>query len=105
MNRKLWNHEINTIPGVLSPYQCADACLRDARCKSFNFIHKKDSDDVNVCELKDINRNHDSAWVTEKDGWDLYDVDFQRLQEIFLHPGASCDHPYVSSEQVQLPGV
>lgn len=85
MDRKLWDHVIKAIPGVLSPYQCADACLRDERCKSFNYIHKKDSDDINVCELKDINWNDvPPGGVTKKTGWDLYDVDFERLQEVSM---------------------
>lgn len=85
MDRKLWGHAIKVIPGVLSPYQCADACLRDARCKSFNYKRKQNSDDVNECEMNDIKWDDAKPGeVTNKPGSDLYDVDFESLHEVSL---------------------
>lgn len=83
MDHKLGGHAIKAIPGVLSPYQCADACLRDARCKSFNYQRRKDSDDVNVCEMNDIKKSESNpGYLFRKPGYDFYDVDFERLQQV-----------------------
>lgn len=85
MNRKMWGHEFKVIQGVLSPYQCADACLRDARCKSFNYKRKQDKNDFHECELNDVKWENAKAWEVAHDlGTDLYDVDFQRLREVSL---------------------
>ena len=87
MNTKMWRHAFKVIitPGALSPYQCADACLRDARCKSFNYKRKQGNNDVNECELNDIKWvDAKSGEVGEKAGSDLYDVDFERLHEVSL---------------------
>ena len=85
MNTKMWRHAFKVTLGVLSPYQCADACLRDARCKSFNYKRKQDNSDVNECELNDIKWDDaKSGEVGEKAGSDLYDVDFERLREVSL---------------------
>ena len=78
MNRKMLHHAFKVIPVVLSPYQCADACLRDARCKSFNYKRN-----VNECELNDSNWYDAKSWdVVQETGSDLYDVDFERLHEV-----------------------
>ena len=85
VNIKMWRHAFKVTQGVLSPYQCADACLRDSRCKSFNFKRKQDGSDVNECELNDIKWvDAKSGEVSEKPGSDLYDVDFERLHEVSL---------------------
>ena len=82
----MWRHAFKVTQGVLSPYQCADACLRDARCKSFNYKRKQGNSDVNECELNDIKWDDEvkSGEVGAKPGSDLYDVDFQRLHEVSL---------------------
>ena len=85
VNTKMWRHAFKVTKGVLSPYQCADACLRDARCKSFNYKRKQDNSDVNECELNDIKWvDAKSGEVSVKPGSDLYDVDFERLHEVSL---------------------
>ena len=82
-DRKLRLHTIKGIPGALSPYQCADACLRDMRCQSFNYKRKKGSGDINECEMNDIRRNETKIGeVKVEHGWDLYDIDFEGLQEV-----------------------
>lgn len=80
---KLRWHSMYEIP-VLTPYQCADACLRDTRCKSFNFKRKQNSDDVNLCEINDIKWTDDTdpGVVSNKPGTDLYNVGFQRLHQV-----------------------
>lgn len=93
MNTKMWRHAFKVTLGVLSPYQCADACLRDTRCKSFNYKRKQDNSDVNECELNDVKWDDaKSGEVGDEAGSDLYDVDFERLHEILLYSGPSCDH-------------
>ena len=76
------NHVFKVIRGVLSPYQCADACLRDARCKSFNYMRKQDKNDINECELNDVKWDDATGDVFFQTGSDLYDVDFERLHEV-----------------------
>lgn len=85
MDRRMWRHAFKVIQGVLSPYQCADACLRDARCKSFNDKRKQDKNDVNECELNDVKwEDTKPGEVGREPGSDLYDVDFERLHEVSL---------------------
>lgn len=85
MDTKMWLHVFKVISGVLSPYQCADACLRDARCKSFNYKRKQDKTDFNECELNDVKWYDAEYWeVVNWIGSDLYDVDFERLHEVSL---------------------
>jgi len=81
-DRKLWGHSMYEI-SVLSPYQCADTCLRDTRCKSFNFKRKQKNDDVNLCEINDVKwTDTDPNVVRRKTGTDLYDVDFETLHKV-----------------------
>ena len=81
----MWRHVFKVISGILSPHQCADACLRDARCKSFNYKRKQDKTDFNECELNDVNWYDAEPWeVVVQPGSDLYDVDFERLHEVSL---------------------
>lgn len=85
MDRKLLGHEVNHIKDVLSPYACADECLRDPRCKSFNFKRKRNSSDINECYLNDVTRKETaSGAVIKKPGTDLYDVDFEGLQKVCM---------------------
>ena len=63
MNTKMWRHAFKVIitPGALSPYQCADACLRDAEVQVRSIINEnKAITTVNECELNDI------KWVDAK---------------------------------------
>lgn len=82
-NSTLWEHSVYET-SVISPYQCADICLRDSRCKSFLFKHKRKSDDFNICEIKDIkwDDNVDVGTVTELVGTDLYNVGFEDLHKV-----------------------
>lgn len=85
-DRKLLLHSIQVIRGFLSPYQCADACLRDSRCKSFNFKRKQESDDISECEINNVKWSETVAGeVVHRTGWDLYDeLDSGRLQEVCI---------------------
>ena len=66
---------------VISPYQCADACLRDTRCKSFNVERKLHSGDKKFCELNDAKWNDDNDANQNKE-WDYYGLDHEGLQEV-----------------------
>ena len=66
---------------VITPYQCADACLRDTRCKSFNVERKLNSGDKKLCELNDAKWNEDND-VIRTTGWDYYGLDHEGLQEV-----------------------
>ena len=80
--RKLSYHSVRAVP-VLSAYHCADVCLRDVRCKSFNFVRKRDDDDMNVCEINDVTwEQAEHGVVHSKKGTDFYDVDFQGLRTV-----------------------
>lgn len=68
---------------VISPYECADVCLRDARCRSFNFKRKQNSRDVNICEINDIKWEKDHAGlVWPKQGTDIYNVGSEDLRKV-----------------------
>lgn len=66
---------------VITPYQCADACLRDTRCKSFNVERKLNSGDKKLCQLNDAKWNEDND-VIQTTGWDYYGLDHEGLQEV-----------------------
>lgn len=66
---------------VITPYQCADACLRDTRCKSFNVERKLNSGDKKLCELNDAKWNEHND-VIQTTGWDYYGLDHEGLQEV-----------------------
>lgn len=79
---KLCCHSIYEIP-VISPYECADVCLRDTRCKSFNFKRKQNSDDVNMCEINDIKwEENEAGLVGQKIGTDIYNVGSEDLHKV-----------------------
>ena len=66
---------------VITPHQCADACLRDTRCQSFNVERKLNSGDKKLCELNDAKWNNDND-VIRTTGWDYYGLDHEGLQEV-----------------------
>ena len=82
VDTKLWGYSIYEIP-ILSLYQCVDACLRETRCKSFNFKRKQKDEDKALCELNDTQWSSDINIILEKKtGWDYYDVGFEGLREV-----------------------
>lgn len=84
-NIKLKGHEINNLKGALSPYTCADACLRDPRCRSFNFKRKRYSNDINECTINDINNEKAKSGEVQEDfETDFYDVGYEALQKVCL---------------------
>ena len=95
-DQKLWDHSIYEIP-VVSTYECADICLRDTRCKSFNFKRKQNSDDMNICEINDIKWEELAAGlVGQKIGTDIYDVDSEDLYKVsWTHRLAPHKAPFI----------
>ncbi|PFX21862.1 uncharacterized protein LOC111334991 [Stylophora pistillata] len=90
-NRILKSYQINYFEDALSPYTCADACLRDPRCRSFNFIRNQDSSDIKKCVINDVNKDEASSGAFKEDfGTDFYNVGYEALQKIFLTPSSSC---------------
>lgn len=90
-NKILKSYETIYFEDALSPYTCADACLRDPRCRSFNFIRNQDSSDKNKCAIKDVNEDETSSGAFEEDfETDFYNVGYEALQKIFLTPSSSC---------------
>lgn len=92
-NHKLWRHLLYEIQ-VISPIHCADTCLRDNRCKSFTFKRNQTKEGTYSCQIHNTkwNKKSEPGMVTAPvAGSDLYNIGFEDLHKILLHPGNSCD--------------
>lgn len=80
---KLWDHVLRK-ERVVSPIHCADKCLRDFRCKSFNFWWKQHEEGTYLCEINDIKWTENSAagLTSEHIGTDLYNAGSQDLHKV-----------------------
>ena len=79
---------------VETEYDCADTCLYNDRCKSFN-IDKRIEKNWK-CELIDKDRNdyeNATASIVDANGFEHFDTGFTRLTHIVNHAMTSCLMP------------
>lgn len=82
-NTKLWGHVLRK-ERVVSPIHCADKCLRDVKCKSFNFFWGQSEEGTYLCEINDVKWTRNSAAGITSDliGTDLYNAGSQDLHKV-----------------------
>ena len=87
-NRDLESHRIQgavlvgyafVLAPVFSSYECADLCLRNARCKSFNFIN---AEQHRTCQLNTVTADDKPGELLARKGTDFYNIGCDSLRKV-----------------------